>query len=37
VEGIRAIVSEVHVIGDARSPRNALEAIKEGFEAGLAI
>jgi 2,4-dienoyl-CoA reductase (NADPH2) len=37
VEGIRAIVSEVHVIGDARSPRNALEAIKEGFEAGMRL
>jgi hypothetical protein len=29
------MVSEVHVIGDADSPRNALEAIREGFEAGL--
>lgn len=37
VEGIRAIVSEVHVIGDAKSPRNALEAIKEGFEAGMRL
>ncbi len=35
VDGIREIVSEVHVIGDAKSPRNALEAIREGFEAGL--
>ncbi len=37
VEGIRANVSEVHVIGDAKSPRNALEAIKEGFEAGMRL
>jgi 2,4-dienoyl-CoA reductase (NADPH2) len=35
LDGIRDMVSEVHVIGDADSPRNALEAIREGFEAGL--
>jgi 2,4-dienoyl-CoA reductase (NADPH2) len=34
---IKAIVPEVYVIGDAKSPRNALHAIREGFEAGLAI
>ncbi len=37
VEGIREMVSEVYVIGDADRPRNALEAIKEGFEAGLRL
>ena len=28
-------VKEVHVIGDAKEPRNALEAIREGFFTGL--
>lgn len=37
VEGIREMVSEVYVVGDAEKPRNALEAIKEGFEAGLRL
>jgi 2,4-dienoyl-CoA reductase (NADPH2) len=37
LDGIREIVSEVHVIGDAQRPGNALEAIKEGFEAGLRL
>jgi 2,4-dienoyl-CoA reductase (NADPH2) len=31
------LVSEVYVIGDAKEPRNALEAIKEGFFTGLNI
>ena len=31
------LVSEVYVIGDAKEPRNALEAIKEGFLTGLNI
>ncbi|MBW2284965.1 MAG: FAD-dependent oxidoreductase [Deltaproteobacteria bacterium] len=31
------VVSEVYTIGDAKEPRNALEAIKEGFLAGLRI
>ena len=31
------VVSEVYTIGDAKEPRNALEAIKEGFLAGLQI
>ncbi|RJR27337.1 MAG: FAD-dependent oxidoreductase [Desulfobacteraceae bacterium] len=34
---LNGIVSEIHVIGDAVRPRNALEAIKEGFMAGLAL
>jgi 2,4-dienoyl-CoA reductase-like NADH-dependent reductase (Old Yellow Enzyme family)/thioredoxin reductase len=29
--------AEVHVIGDAREPRHALEAIREGFEVGRTI
>ena len=29
------LVSSIYVIGDAKEPRNALEAIKEGFQAGL--
>ena len=33
-EKIRDKVAEVHVIGDARQPRKALEAIAEGSEAG---
>ena len=31
------LVSEVYVIGDAKEPRNALEAIEEGFLTGLNI
>ncbi|MFP3929016.1 MAG: FAD-dependent oxidoreductase, partial [Desulfobacteraceae bacterium] len=30
-------VPELHVVGDAKSPRNALEAVREGFMAGLAV
>jgi pyruvate/2-oxoglutarate dehydrogenase complex dihydrolipoamide dehydrogenase (E3) component len=33
----RELGLEVHVIGDARQPRQALEAIAEGFAAGQAI
>jgi len=36
-EEIKKLVPEVHVIGDAKSPRNALAAIKEGFLTGLRI
>jgi len=36
-DGIKAIVSEVHVTGDAKGPRNALWAIQEGFEVGLRL
>jgi 2,4-dienoyl-CoA reductase (NADPH2) len=32
-----AWVSDVYVIGDAKEPRNALEAIKEGFLTGLKV
>ncbi|MDZ7698303.1 MAG: FAD-dependent oxidoreductase [Deltaproteobacteria bacterium] len=36
-EEIEAIVPQVHVIGDAKDPRNALSAIREGFEVGRAL
>jgi len=31
------LVPEVVVVGDAIEPRNALEAVKEGFMAGLKV
>jgi 2,4-dienoyl-CoA reductase (NADPH2) len=34
---VENLVSEVHTIGDAKEPRNALEAIREGFLVGLKI
>ena len=34
---VRSLVPEVYTVGDAREPRNALEAIKEGFLAGSRI
>jgi 2,4-dienoyl-CoA reductase (NADPH2) len=34
---IEALVLEAYIIGDAKEPRNALEAIKEGFLTGLKI
>ena len=34
---IRDKVPEVHIIGDAKQPRRALEAIAEGAEAGRAV
>lgn len=34
---IEMLISEVYVIGYAKEPRNALEAIKEGFLTGLKI
>ena len=34
---LKGLVPEIHVVGDAQSPRNALEAIREGFMAGLKI
>jgi 2,4-dienoyl-CoA reductase (NADPH2) len=33
-EKIRDRVKEIHVIGDAKSPRKALEAVAEGFAVG---
>jgi 2,4-dienoyl-CoA reductase (NADPH2) len=34
---IESLAPEVYVIGDAKNPRNALEAIKEGFLISLRI
>ena len=34
---IKDLVPEVHIIGDAKEPRNALDAVREGFLAGLEI
>ncbi|MCB2189814.1 MAG: FAD-dependent oxidoreductase, partial [Deltaproteobacteria bacterium] len=34
---LEGVVPEIHVVGDAKSPRNALAAIREGFEAGLQV
>lgn len=31
---IQEMVSEIYIVGDAKKPRNALEAIREGFMAG---
>jgi 2,4-dienoyl-CoA reductase (NADPH2) len=36
-EELQGSVAEVHVMGDAKSPRKALEAVAEGFEAGRSI
>ncbi|MFC1885142.1 FAD-dependent oxidoreductase, partial [Thermodesulfobacteriota bacterium] len=37
VSQIEKIVEEVHIIGDAKGPRNALSAIEEGLRVGLII
>lgn len=34
---IQEMVSEIYIVGDAEKPRNALEAIREGFMAGLRL
>ncbi len=34
---LEGTVPELHVVGDAKGPRNALEAVKEGFMAGLVV
>ncbi len=36
-DDIKELVSELYIIGDAKEPRNALEAIREGFLTGLKI
>jgi 2,4-dienoyl-CoA reductase (NADPH2) len=36
-EELKGRVAEVHLIGDAKSPRKVLEAVAEGFEAGKTI
>jgi 2,4-dienoyl-CoA reductase (NADPH2) len=37
VAELEGLVDEMHVIGDAKEPRNALEAIKEGYLVGLEV
>lgn len=37
VDELVDLVPEIYTIGDAKAPRNALEAIKEGFHTGLKI
>jgi 2,4-dienoyl-CoA reductase (NADPH2) len=34
---VESLVPEVHLVGDAKEPRNALDALREGFLAGLKI
>ena len=34
---LEGMVPEIHIVGDAKQPRNALEAIKEGLLVGLKI
>ncbi|MGC8763222.1 MAG: FAD-dependent oxidoreductase [Acidobacteriota bacterium] len=36
-ESLRALVPEVHVVGDAQAPRDVESAVREGYEAGLAV
>lgn len=36
-KALEGVVNEIHTIGDAKEPRNALEAIQEGFRLGLEI
>ncbi|MFH0844071.1 MAG: FAD-dependent oxidoreductase, partial [Pseudomonadota bacterium] len=37
MDQVRDLVEEIFAIGDAKEPRNALEAIKEGFFTGLKV
>ena len=34
---LEGLVPQIHIVGDARNPRNALEAIREGWLAGLKV
>ncbi|MBW2095901.1 MAG: NADH:flavin oxidoreductase, partial [Deltaproteobacteria bacterium] len=34
---LEGLAPEVYVIGDAKTPRKAIEAIREGFEVGIKI
>ena len=34
---LRALVPEIHVVGDAQAPRDVESAVREGYEAGLAV
>jgi pyruvate/2-oxoglutarate dehydrogenase complex dihydrolipoamide dehydrogenase (E3) component len=37
VEELKGVVSEVYAVGDCNSPRDGLEATREGMEVGLAV
>jgi len=37
VDKLKGLIPEVLMVGDAKTPRNALEAIREGFEAALRL
>jgi 2,4-dienoyl-CoA reductase (NADPH2) len=37
IPSLKDLAPVVYVIGDAKKPRNAMEAIREGFVTGLAI
>jgi hypothetical protein len=34
---VESLIPEVYIFGDAKAPRHALDAIREGFEVGLKI
>jgi hypothetical protein len=34
---VRRLVPEVHVVGDAKAPRDVESAVQDGYEAGLAV
>ena len=36
-EKIRGLVPKLYIVGDAKEPRNALDAIREGFLTGIEI
>jgi hypothetical protein len=36
-DALAGIVPEIHVVGDAKSPRKALDAVWEGYEVGLEL
>jgi 2,4-dienoyl-CoA reductase (NADPH2) len=36
-EQLKPVIPELYLIGDAKSPRKAIEAVREGFEVGLKI
>ena len=37
MEKLKGVVSEVYTVGDCNSPRDGLEATREGMEVGLAV
>ena len=36
-DGVRAAVAEIHVVGDAKAPRDVESAVREGYEVGAAV